>query len=89
MMLLVKLVKFSMRYNSSTLDSIVVRLFSTDRGIFLGGRKIEAREIVGLIRWKKGWEGNGRRERQVDGRAGFNTVAASSSFGNEFCLASV
>lgn len=78
-----------MRYNSSTLDSIVVRLFSTDRGIFLGGRKIEAREIVGLIRWKKGWEGNGRRERQVDGRAGFNTVAASSSFGNEFCLASV
>lgn len=92
MMLLVKLVKFSsgalqLEHAPPTQLLPVVRLFSAD---IFGGRKIETREVVGLIRWKKR-EGRKRskRERRVDGRAGFNTVAASSSFGNEFCSASV
>lgn len=92
MMLLVKLVKFSsgalqLEHAPPTQLLPVVRLFSAD---IFGGRKIETREVVGLIRWKKR-EGRKRskRERRVDGRASFNTVAASSSFGNEFCSASV
>lgn len=64
MMLLVKLVKFSsgalqLEHAPPTQLLPVVRLFSAD---IFGGRKIETREVVGLIRWKKkGREGNGRR----------------------------
>lgn len=68
MMLLVKLVKFSsgalqLEHAQPTQLLPVVRLFSAD---IFGGRKIETREVVGLIRWKK----KGGKETVEEGKAG-------------------